>query len=56
MYKRLVKALSCRFVISDVVEGQVTADEGYSIFEPTLNFEIRGKNVFHILGMLPFGL
>jgi len=50
-HKLLVKALSCRFVISDVVEGQVTADEGYSIFEPTVAFEIKGKDVFNILGI-----
>ncbi|OLE77013.1 hypothetical protein AUG19_01615 [archaeon 13_1_20CM_2_54_9] len=43
--------MTCRFILSEVVEDQVADDEGYSIFEPTLAFEINRKNVFHALGI-----
>ena len=43
--------MSCRFVLSDVDEGQVAYEEGYSIFEPTVALEIDGKNVFRSIGI-----
>ncbi|TMI26840.1 hypothetical protein E6H36_04530 [Candidatus Bathyarchaeota archaeon] len=43
--------MTCRFILSEVVEDQVADDEGYSIFEPTLAFEINRKNAFHALGI-----
>lgn len=42
---------SCRFALSDIDERQVSAEEGYSIFEPTVALEIDGNNVFHSLGI-----
>ncbi|HWY28626.1 MAG TPA: hypothetical protein VNW25_05140 [Candidatus Sulfotelmatobacter sp.] len=43
--------MSCRFILSEIDEGEVAFEEGYSIFEPTVALEIDGSNVFHRLGI-----
>lgn len=32
-------------------ESEIEGEDGYSIFEPTLKFEVRGKNVFQEMGV-----
>jgi len=43
--------LTCKFVLSDLVEDEIGNEDGYSNFEPTVALEIDGKNVFHVLGI-----
>jgi len=43
--------LTCKFVLSDVSEKQISSGEGYNIFEPTVALEIDGRNVFETLGI-----
>src|SRR5438128_4680356 len=46
-----MKTSSCRFVLSKIIEDEVTNEDGYDIFEPTVGLEIAGKNIFYELGL-----
>jgi hypothetical protein len=46
-----LKIPNCRFVISKVIEDEVTYEDAYDIFEPTVGLEIAGRNIFSELGL-----
>jgi hypothetical protein len=41
----------CRFLPSDVKEGELRDEYGYTIFEPKVVFEIQGRNAFEVFGI-----
>ncbi len=46
-----MKGSSCRFVLSKIIEDEVTHEYAYDIFEPTVGLEIAGRNIFKELGL-----
>ena len=43
--------IQCRFLLRDVKNWEISDENGYDIFEPTVSMELEGKNAFE-----PFGI
>ena len=43
--------MTCRFVLSEIDEGEIENEDGYSIFEPKVTLIVDGNNVFQPLGV-----
>lgn len=46
----LVAVAACRFVVSNIKEGEVSDEDGYDVFEPEVSLEIHGRSALESFG------